>query len=94
MRIFFFSCILDLKPLTIYKQNCVYCKNNRFYFANSVSATQKAFEGVGLPIPSSMKAGHMPGAINLMEDYIVNKDEKVLFSPDEIRKGMSNYSSM
>ncbi|KAK2187611.1 hypothetical protein NP493_160g03029 [Ridgeia piscesae] len=49
-------------------------------------ATQKAFEGVGLPIPSSMKGGHIPGAINLMEDYIVNKDEKVLFSPDEIRK--------
>jgi len=47
-----------------------------------------------LPIPSSMKGGHIPGAINLMEDYIVNKDEKVLFSPDEIRKGMSNCSSM
>ena len=37
-----------------------------------------------------MKRGHMPGAINVMEDYIVNKDEQVLYSPDEIRKGMSD----
>ena len=65
-----------------------------YFFTPSFSVTKKAFEGVGLipPQPGSMHGGHIPGAVNLSDDDVIDKVTKCMLSPHKLEEGEKSES--
>jgi len=54
--------------------------------AEPTNFTKKALEGMKQPIPTNISAGHLPGAINLLEDLVIDPNTKCLLPPEELKK--------
>ena len=59
-----------------------------------VSATIAALKGASLQLPEHMQKGHVPGAVHLLEDDVLDEDTKCLLPEAELKQGKFTSTSV